>query len=149
MSAIYLVSLQSISEELVFNPCLQDQDEDQNTTLLTGTWRGTKSYHEFDLDHLGALMLPEMDNLSLKTKKSMIQSFLTIHYSKPDDQYQFLHLMPAGKGKYCGKPKVSVPWSDIMKGHSKFILTTSLPDDAKLVEPSKLLQVDANAILDY
>ncbi|KAG1783198.1 hypothetical protein EV702DRAFT_1191630 [Suillus placidus] len=126
-----------------------DQDEDQDATLLGGIRRGTKPYHEFELDHLGSPMLLEMDDLSLETKKAMIRSFLTIHYSKPDDQYQFNHLTPAGKGICCGKPKVSVPWSDIMKGQSKFISSTYLPDNAKLVKPSKMLRVDANTILDY
>ncbi|KAG1775257.1 hypothetical protein EV702DRAFT_1199576 [Suillus placidus] len=36
-----------------------------------------------------------------------------------------------------------------MKGQSKFISSTYLPDNAKLVKPSKMLRVDANAILDY
>ncbi|KAG1834615.1 hypothetical protein DFJ58DRAFT_847583 [Suillus subalutaceus] len=126
-----------------------DHDQDQDATLLGGTWRVPKPYHEFKLDRSGSLMLPEMDNLSLETKKAMIQSFLTIHYSKPDDRYPFYHLTPAGTGTCCGKPKVPVPWSDIMKGQSRFISSTYLPDDTKILEPSKMLRTDANAILDF
>ncbi|KAG1841513.1 hypothetical protein F4604DRAFT_1939439 [Suillus subluteus] len=109
-----------------------DHNQDQDATLLRGTWRVPKPYHEFKLDHSGLLMLPEMDNLSLKTKKAMIRSSLTIHYRT-----------------CCGKPKVPVPWSDIMKGQSRFISSTYLPDDTKILEPSKMLHTDANAILDF
>ncbi|KAG1878839.1 hypothetical protein F4604DRAFT_1679723 [Suillus subluteus] len=126
-----------------------DHDQDQDTTLLGGTRRVPKPYHEFKLDCSGLLMLPEMDDLSLETKKAMIRSFLTIHYSKPDDQYPFHHLTPAGTGTCCGKPKVLVPWSDIMKGQSRFMSSTYLPDDTKILEPSKMLRTDANAILDF
>ncbi|KAG1851637.1 hypothetical protein DFJ58DRAFT_842118 [Suillus subalutaceus] len=52
-------------------------------------------------------------------------------------------------GTYCGKPKVPVPWSNIMKGQFKFISSIYLPDDTKILEPSKMLHTDANAILDF
>ncbi|KAG1838434.1 hypothetical protein DFJ58DRAFT_733808 [Suillus subalutaceus] len=77
-------------------------------------------------------MLPEMEDLFLETKKAIIWSFLTIHYRT-----------------YCGKPKVPVPWSNIMKGQFKFISSIYLPDDTKILEPSKMLHTDANAILDF
>ncbi|KAG1732465.1 hypothetical protein EDD22DRAFT_960363 [Suillus occidentalis] len=109
-----------------------DQDEDQDVTLLGGTQRIPKPYHEFDLDRSGSPILPELEDLTLEMKKAMIQSFLTIHYRK-----------------CCGKLKVPVPWSDIMKGQSRFISSTYLPDDTKVLEPSKLLHKDANAILDF
>jgi hypothetical protein len=80
------VSLQSCSEALPFNPCLQDQDEDQDVTLLGGTRRVPKPYHEFDLDRSGSPILPELEDLTLETKKSMIRSFLTTHYSKRIDR---------------------------------------------------------------
>ncbi|KAG1832631.1 hypothetical protein DFJ58DRAFT_847965, partial [Suillus subalutaceus] len=94
--------------------------------------RVPKPYHEFKLDCSGSPMLPEIDDLSLETKKAMIWSFLTIHYRT-----------------CCGKPKVPVPWSDIMKGQSRLISSTYLPDDTKILEPSKMLCTDANAILDF
>ncbi|KAG1885420.1 hypothetical protein F4604DRAFT_1675991 [Suillus subluteus] len=47
------------------------------------------------------------------------------------------------------KAQVPVPWSDIMKGQSRFISSTYLPDDTKILEPSKMLRTDANAILDF
>ncbi|KAG1883242.1 hypothetical protein F4604DRAFT_1677600 [Suillus subluteus] len=109
-----------------------DHDQDQDATLLGGTRRVPKPYHEFKLDRSGSPMLPEMDNLSLETKKAMIWSFLTIHYRT-----------------CCGNPKVLVPWSDIMKGQSRFMSSTYLPDDTKILEPSKMLRTDANAILDF
>ncbi|KAG1843434.1 hypothetical protein F4604DRAFT_1938209 [Suillus subluteus] len=109
-----------------------DHDQDQDATLLRGTRWVPKPYHEFKLDRSGSPMLPEMDNLSLETKKAMIQSFLTIHYRT-----------------CCGKPKAPVPWSDIMKGQSRFISSTYLPDDTKILEPFKMLRTDANAILDF
>ncbi|KAG1887847.1 hypothetical protein F4604DRAFT_1674995 [Suillus subluteus] len=108
-----------------------DHDQDQDATLLGGTRWVPKPYHEFKLDRSGLPMLPEMDDLSLETK-AMIRSFLTIHYRT-----------------CCGKPKVLVPWSDIMKGQSRFISSTYLPDDTKILEPSKMLRTDANAILDF
>ncbi|KAG2070122.1 hypothetical protein BDR04DRAFT_1118628 [Suillus decipiens] len=80
----------------------------------------------------GLLMFPEIDSLPLKTKKAMIWSFLTIHYRK-----------------CCGKPNVPVPWNNIMKGQLRFISSTYLPDDAKILEPSKMLRKDANAILHF
>ncbi|KAG1884334.1 hypothetical protein F4604DRAFT_1919503 [Suillus subluteus] len=36
-----------------------------------------------------------------------------------------------------------------MKGQSRFISSTYLPDDTKILEPSKMLRTDANAILDF
>jgi hypothetical protein len=36
-----------------------------------------------------------------------------------------------------------------MKGQSRFISSTYLPDDTKILEPSKLLSKDANAILNF
>ncbi|KAG0693558.1 hypothetical protein DFH29DRAFT_881369 [Suillus ampliporus] len=58
-------------------------DQDQDGTLLGGTRRGPKPYYEFDLDHMGLPILPDIDGFSLDTKKGIIRSFLTIHYSKP------------------------------------------------------------------
>ncbi|KAG2066494.1 hypothetical protein BDR04DRAFT_1121114 [Suillus decipiens] len=65
-----------------------DLFRDQKATLLTGNHWAPKPYHEFELDQLGSLMLPEINSLALKTKKEIIQSFLTIHYRT-----------------CCGKPK--------------------------------------------
>ncbi|KAG1888824.1 hypothetical protein F4604DRAFT_1674435 [Suillus subluteus] len=110
-------------EEFIGNAFGQDQDQD--ATLLRGTRQVPKPYHEFELDRSGSPMLPEMDDLSFETKKAMIQSFLTIHYRT-----------------CCGKPKVLVPWSDIMKGQSRFISSTYLPDNTKILEPSKMLHTD-------
>ncbi|KAG1854599.1 hypothetical protein F4604DRAFT_1932662 [Suillus subluteus] len=121
---------QLIWEEFIGNAF--DHAQDQDATLLGGTRQVPKPYHEFKLDRSGSPMLPEMDNLSLETKKALIWSFLTIHYRT-----------------CCGKPKVLVPWSNIMKGQSRFISSTYLPDDTKILEPSKMLHTDANAILDF
>lgn len=146
---MHLVSVQSFSEALALNPCLQDQDQDQDAMVIGGTRRVPKPYYEFDLDRSGSPMLPELDGITLENKKSMVRSFLTIHYSKPDHRHPFHHLTPAGTGTCCGKPKVPVPWSDIMKGQSRFISTIYLPDDTKILEPSKLNRADANAILEF
>ncbi|KAG1718944.1 hypothetical protein EDD22DRAFT_963515 [Suillus occidentalis] len=124
-----LISGFNFNKQLDFIGDAFDQDEDQDVTLLGGTWQIPKPYHEFDL---GSPILPQLEDLTLKTKKAMIQSFLTIHYRK-----------------CCGKLKVPVPWSDIMKGQSIFISSTYLPDDTKVLEPSKLLCKDANTILDF
>ncbi|KAG2115290.1 uncharacterized protein F5147DRAFT_769747 [Suillus discolor] len=48
----------------------------------------------------------------------------------------------------CGKRKVPVPWSDIMKGQSQFISSTYLPDDIKITDPSKMQRDEANALLE-
>ncbi|KAG1776221.1 hypothetical protein EV702DRAFT_1046373 [Suillus placidus] len=109
-----------------------DQDQDQDVMLLGGTRRVPKPYHEFELDHSGLPILPEINSYVLETQKAMIRSFLTIHYRI-----------------CCRKPKVPVPWHDIMKGQSRFISSTYLPDDTKSVEPSKMHCVDANAILAF
>ncbi|KAG2073665.1 hypothetical protein BDR04DRAFT_1181853 [Suillus decipiens] len=86
-----------------------------------------------DVTLLGGLpMFPEINGLPLEMKKAMIRSFLTIHYRK-----------------CCGKPNVLVPWNNIMKGQLRFISSTYLPDDAKILEPSKMLCKDANAILHF
>ncbi|KAG2065472.1 hypothetical protein BDR04DRAFT_1121841 [Suillus decipiens] len=90
------------------------------------------SWEDFISNAFGLLMFPEIDSLSLETKKAMIQSFFTIHYRK-----------------CCGKPNVLVPWNDIMKGQLRFISSTHLPDDAKILELSKMLCKDANAILHF
>jgi hypothetical protein len=42
--------------------------------------------------------------------------------------------------------KVLVPWSDIMK--SRFISSSYLPDNAKIMDPSKMHQDEANALLE-
>ncbi|KAG2032019.1 hypothetical protein BDR03DRAFT_985996 [Suillus americanus] len=109
-----------------------NQDEDQDVTLLGGTWWVPKPHHEFDLDCLGSPILPELEDLTIEMKKAMIRPFLTIYYRK-----------------YCGKLKVLVPWSDIMKGQSRFISSTYLPDNTNILEPSKLLSKDTNAILNF
>ncbi|KAG1787557.1 uncharacterized protein HD556DRAFT_1312603 [Suillus plorans] len=108
-----------------------NQDQDQDGTLLGGTRRVPKPYHEFDLDRMGLPMLPDIEGVSLDAKKGMIRSFLTIHYRI-----------------CCGKPKVPVPWSDIMKGQSRFISSIYLPEDAKIMDPSKLQRNEANALLE-
>ncbi|KAG1787531.1 uncharacterized protein HD556DRAFT_1448719 [Suillus plorans] len=108
-----------------------NQDQDQDGTLLGGTHQVPKPHYEFDLDRMGLPMLPDIEDVSLDTKKGMIQSFLTIHYRI-----------------CCGKLKVPVPWSDIMKGQSRFISSTYLPDDAKIMEPSKMHWDEANALLE-
>ncbi|KAG2115894.1 uncharacterized protein F5147DRAFT_649313 [Suillus discolor] len=61
-----------------------NQDQDQDGTLLGGTRRVPKPYHEFDLDRMGLPMLPDIEGVSLDAKKGMIRSFLTIHYSSSD-----------------------------------------------------------------
>ncbi|KAG1767882.1 hypothetical protein EV702DRAFT_1050215 [Suillus placidus] len=109
-----------------------DQDQDQDVTLLGGTCQVPKPYHKFELDRSGLPILPEINGYALETQKAMIQSFLTIHYRI-----------------CCGKPKVPVPWHNIMKGQSRFISSTYLPDDTKIMEPSKMHRVDANAILAF
>ncbi|KAG1770167.1 hypothetical protein EV702DRAFT_1049484 [Suillus placidus] len=105
---------------------------DQDVTLLGGTRRVPKPYHKFELDRSGLLILLKIDGYVLETQKAMIWSFFTIHYRI-----------------CCGKPKVPVPWHNIMKGQSRFISSTYLPDDTKIVEPSKMHRVDANAILAF
>jgi hypothetical protein len=99
---MHLMSVQSFPEALALNTCLQDQDQDQDAMLIG-------PYYEFDLDHSDLPMLPELDGITLETKKSMIRSFLTIYYSKHNHQHSFHHLTPAGTGTCCGKPKVPVP----------------------------------------
>ncbi|KAG1877155.1 hypothetical protein C8R48DRAFT_768704 [Suillus tomentosus] len=63
-----------------------NQDQDQEGTLLRGTCRVPKPYHEFDLDRMGVPMLPNIEGVSLEDKKGMSQSFLTIPYRKPVDR---------------------------------------------------------------
>ncbi|KAG1814384.1 uncharacterized protein BJ212DRAFT_1482119 [Suillus subaureus] len=109
-----------------------DQDQDLEGTVIGGTCQIPKPYYEFDQDRMGLLILPNMDNVLLGTKKSMIQSFLTIHYRR-----------------CCGRPKVPVPWSDILKGQSRFISSTYLLDGIQIWEPSKLTHCEANTLLDY
>ncbi|KAG2367547.1 hypothetical protein BDR07DRAFT_1372704 [Suillus spraguei] len=80
---------------------------------------------------MGLPMLPDIEGFSLDTKKGMIRSILTIHYRI-----------------CCGKTKVPVPWNDIMKGQSRFISSTYLPDTTKIVDPSKMQWDEANAVLE-
>ncbi|KAG1721477.1 uncharacterized protein EDB91DRAFT_1088442 [Suillus paluster] len=47
-----------------------------------------------------------------------------------------------------GKPKVPVPWSDIMKGQSRFISSTYLPDGTQIMEPSKMHRDEAISLLE-
>ncbi|KAG0691744.1 hypothetical protein DFH29DRAFT_1010306 [Suillus ampliporus] len=106
-------------------------DQDQDGMLLGDTRQVPKPYYEFDLDHMGLLILPDIDGFSLDTKKGIIQSFLTIHYRI-----------------CCGKPKVPVPWSNIMKGQSRFISSTYLPDGTQIMEPSKMHRDAADTLLE-
>lgn len=64
-------------------PFHQDADQDQDGTVIGGMRRVPKPQYEFDEDRKGLPIFPDMDDLSLETKKGMIRSFLTIHYSKP------------------------------------------------------------------
>jgi hypothetical protein len=95
-------------------------------------------------------MLPDIKGFSLDTKKGIIQSFLTIHYSKPDHRTLpplFDAPLPT-TGICCAKVKVLVPWSDIIKGQSRFISSSYLPDNANIMDPSKMHQDEANALLE-
>ncbi|KAG1720611.1 hypothetical protein EDD22DRAFT_962785 [Suillus occidentalis] len=125
------------NEQLDFIGDAFDQDQDQDAMLIGGTRQAPKPYYEFDLDCSGSPMLPKLDSITLETK------------NKHNHQHSFHHLTPAGTGTYCGKPKVPVPWRDIMKGQSRFISTIYMPDDTKIMEPSKLLCANANAILEF
>ncbi|KAG1748866.1 uncharacterized protein EDB91DRAFT_1311808 [Suillus paluster] len=108
-----------------------NQDQDQDGMLLRGTRWGSKPYYEFDLDCMGLPILPDIDGFSLDTKKGIIRSFLTIHYRM-----------------CCGKLKVPVPWSNIMKGQSRFISSTYLPDGTQIMEPSKMHRDKAISLLE-
>ncbi|KAG2071143.1 hypothetical protein BDR04DRAFT_1117915 [Suillus decipiens] len=99
-------------------------------------WQVPKPYHEFDLDHLGLPMFPEINGLLLETKKAMIQLFLTIHYT-------------SCHRKILWKAKCSGAMEQHHEGQLRFISSTYLPDDAKILEPSKMLHKDANAILHF
>ncbi|KAG2139259.1 hypothetical protein DEU56DRAFT_912099 [Suillus clintonianus] len=109
-----------------------DVDQDQDGTVIGGMRRVPKPQYEFDEDRKGLPILPDMDDLSLETKKGMIRSFLTTYYRK-----------------CCGKPKVPVPWSDILKGQSRFISSTYLLDGVQIMEPSKLIRRDADSLLEH
>ncbi|KAG1726510.1 uncharacterized protein EDB91DRAFT_1086744 [Suillus paluster] len=82
-------------------------------------------------NHTSLPILPDIDGFSLNTKKGVIWSFLTIHYRM-----------------CCGKLKVPVPWSDIMKGQSRFISSTYLPDGTQIMEPSKMHRDEAISLLE-
>ncbi|KAG1859083.1 hypothetical protein C8R48DRAFT_774894 [Suillus tomentosus] len=84
-----------------------------------------------EFDHMDLLILPNIKGVLLEVKKAMIRSFLTIHYRI-----------------CCGKRKVPVPWSDIMKRQSRFISSTYLPDDIKITDPSKMQWNEANTLLE-
>jgi hypothetical protein len=118
--------------------------------LLGGTHRVPKPCYEFDLDQMGLPMLPDIEGFSLNTKKVIIRSFLIIHYSKPDHrtlQPLFDAPLPT-TGICCTKVKVPVPCSNIMKGQSRFTSSSYLPDNVKIMDPSKMHQDEANALLE-
>ncbi|KAG1872209.1 hypothetical protein F4604DRAFT_1681315 [Suillus subluteus] len=84
-----------------------DHDQDQDATLLGGTRRVPKPYHEFKLDRSG---------------------FADV----------------ARDGRFI--PRDQEGNDSVIPYHS---LHTYLPDDTKILEPSKMLRTDANAILDF
>ncbi|KAG2116992.1 uncharacterized protein F5147DRAFT_768379 [Suillus discolor] len=111
-----------------------NQDQDQDGTLLGGTRRVPKPYHEFDLDRMGLPMLPDIEGVSLDAKKGMIRSFLTIHYRKPVDR----------------KPAAS---SDAHR-HRNMMWKAKGPsalerhNEGTIMDPSKLQWNEANTLLE-
>lgn len=104
-----------------------------------------------DLDIHGLPIIPAVEDLNLESKKSLIRTFLTKHYSK-------LHvsvILPSNKaakfssGFCCQRPKASVPWSAVRDSQDDFIESHFLPADQKIKDPSKLQSADADHLLDF
>ncbi|KAG2141445.1 uncharacterized protein EDB93DRAFT_1252586 [Suillus bovinus] len=97
-------------------PAVDQNDEDDNEDWggkNSGKQRRKKKEFALEVDTCGLPVIPDIEDLSLETKKSLIRTFLTRHY------------------RFCSqKPKASIPWSAIKD-----------PSKLQLHEADKLLEL--------
>lgn len=61
----------------------REQDDDSDDEEIKGRkMRRKKDGYPLELDSYGLPIIPAFDRLNLETKKSLIRSFITSHYSK-------------------------------------------------------------------
>ncbi|KAG2143571.1 uncharacterized protein EDB93DRAFT_1251984 [Suillus bovinus] len=119
-----------VREEFVVDQNDEDDNEDRRGKD-SGKQRRKKEEFALEVDTCGLPVIPDIEDLSLEKKKSLICTFLTRHY------------------RFCSqKPKVSVPWSAVTEAQDDFIESKFLPAGVKIKDPSKLQLHEADKLLE-
>lgn len=129
----------------------QDEDEDEDSKD-SRKQRRKKDEYPLDLDANGLPIIPAVDDLNLESKKSLIRTFLTRHYSKFSSSLIPLtnnRINDYNSGFCCQKDKATVPWSAVRDGQHDFIDSEFLPTGQKIKDPSKLQSLEADRLLDF
>ncbi|KAG2046517.1 hypothetical protein BDR06DRAFT_977435 [Suillus hirtellus] len=92
---------------------------------------GKKDDYPLEVDSYGLLVIPDVTELNLESKKRLIRTFLTKHYRLCSQQ-----------------PKVSVPWASVRMAQGDFIAAKFLPTGWRLNNPSKIQLANADRLLE-
>ncbi|KAG2069738.1 hypothetical protein BDR04DRAFT_1156412 [Suillus decipiens] len=115
-----------------FDVDLNNYDDDSEGEVKKGRKKGKKKdEYPVEVDSYGLLVIPDMKELNLKSKKCLIRTFLTKHYRLCSQQ-----------------PKASVPWASVRKAQDDFIAAKLLPTGWKLDDLSKIWLADADQLLE-
>ncbi|KAG2030888.1 hypothetical protein BDR03DRAFT_1016675 [Suillus americanus] len=118
--------------EVDLNDDDDDDDKDDEVELKKSRKKeGKKDDYPLEVDAYGLLVILDIEDLNLESKKCLIQKFLTKHYRLCSQQ-----------------PKVSVPWSSVRKAQGDFIATKFVPAGVKMGDPSMIWLVDADWLLE-
>ncbi|KAG2130806.1 uncharacterized protein EDB93DRAFT_1255696 [Suillus bovinus] len=119
-----------VGEEFAVDQNDEDDNEDWGGKD-SGKQRRKKEEFALEVDTCGLPVIPDIEDLSLEKKKSLIHTFLTRHY------------------RFCSqKPKASVPWSAVTEAQDDFIKSKFLPAGVKIKDPSKLQLHEADKLLE-
>ncbi|KAG1817677.1 uncharacterized protein BJ212DRAFT_1480234 [Suillus subaureus] len=111
---------------------LNNDDDDSEGEVKKGRKKGKKKdKYPLEMDSYGLLIILDVKELNLKSKKCLIRMFLTKHYRLCSQQ-----------------PKASVPWASVRKAQGDFIAAKFLPTGWKLDNPSKIQLADTDWLLE-
>ncbi|KAG1893233.1 uncharacterized protein F5891DRAFT_986082 [Suillus fuscotomentosus] len=115
-----------------FDVDLNNDDNDNEEEVKKSRKKGgKKDNYPLEVDSYGLLVIPDVTELNLESKKHLIRTFLTKHYRLCSQQ-----------------PKASVPWASVRMAQGDFIAAKFLPTSWRLDDPSKIRLADADRLLE-
>ncbi|KAG1880220.1 uncharacterized protein F5891DRAFT_991470 [Suillus fuscotomentosus] len=124
----YLSHLGAIPEVDLNN----DDDDNEGEVKKSRKKGGKKDDYPLEVDSYGLPVIPDVEDLSLESKKCLIRTFLTKHY------------------RLCSQQsKASVPWASVRKAPGDFISAKYLPTGMKMDDPSKIWLAEADRLLAF
>src|ERR1700709_1554873 len=128
-----------------------DEDGNEEEGKESRKQRRRKEEYALEVDTDGLLVIPDVDGLNLESKKSLIRTFLTRHYSKCHKSC--IRRVDQATRYFLGfcrqKPKASVPWAAVRDAQDDFVESKFLPTGGKIKDPSKLQLVEADRLLEF